>query len=86
MHHASIPGDPVEQPWGSIMRKIMLLGAAALVVAVATAGDAVKNSASAQTLEQRRAFFQDMMTAGAPKAAPAKPAKKMAKKKAKKKM
>jgi len=74
------------------MRKVLLVGAAALVAAVATAGDAVKSKASAQSVEQRNMFFRDALTGGGPpKAAPAKPAmkkaaKKKGKKKAKKKM
>jgi len=73
------------------MRKFLLVGAAALVAAVATAGDAVNSKASAQSVEQRNNFIRDALTGGGPpKAAPAKPAaKKVAKKgkkKAKKKM
>jgi hypothetical protein len=68
-----------------MMRKILLVAAAALVAAVATAGDAVKSKASAQSVEQRNMFFHDMMTAGQPKIAPAKKAKKKMAKKSKKK-
>jgi hypothetical protein len=61
------------------MRKFLLVGAAALVAAVATAGDAVNSKASAQSVEQRNMFFRDALTGGGPpKAAPAKPAKKAA--------
>ena len=56
-----------------------------MVAAVATAGDAVKSKASAQSMEQRNQFFHDMFTAGMPKAAPAKAAKKKVAKKGKKK-
>jgi hypothetical protein len=87
VHHAAIPAYPVENPWGLRMRKILLVSAAALVAAIATAGDAVVSKASAQTVEQRGMFIRDALSGGmASKAAPAKPAKKAKKgKKAKKK-
>ena len=74
----------MEKPWGSNMRKVLLFVAAMLVAAVATAGDAVKNKASAQSVEQRDMFFRNALFPAGAQTAAAKPAKKVAKKAKKK--
>jgi hypothetical protein len=80
VHHARVPGDPVETAWGLTMRKVSLFVAALLVAAFATAGDAAKNSSSAQTVEQRDSFIRDALFPAGAKPAVAAPAKKAAKK------
>jgi hypothetical protein len=66
------------------MRKILLVVAAALVAAVASAGDAVKSKASAQSVEQRDMFLRNALFPAGAQTAAAKPAKKAAKKAKKK--
>jgi hypothetical protein len=66
------------------MRKVLLLVAAGLVAALAVGGDAAKNSATAQSVEQRDSFVRNALFPAGAKAATPAPAKKAAKKAKKK--